>query len=215
MLAETLISITLLFNLSPKCLEVRTMPHLSKDEEIQELLPCAEDLYNDVDYLSVMIDACVNGDKDLGLEAEQLRNHKIEVNELEEVKVSWEDLNLLSKVIMQEAGSYWLSDDHQLLVGNVVLNRVDSSEFPDTLYDVVYQEGQYPYAGTEEFDELLPSYRCVVNASLLLQGKRYCPDSVVFQANFEQGSKVYKIIEDIVFRDTYFCYSNYPELYEN
>ena len=105
-------------------------------------------------YLEEMGRAAVAGDTQAGREAEQYRNEIIDQNGSGEVKISFDDLYLLAKLICAEAGSDWLSDDFRLCVGEVVLNRVESPEFPDSISDVVYQKGQYASAGTAAFASL-------------------------------------------------------------
>ena len=117
-----------------------------------------------------------------------------------------EDLEWLALAIYREAGCNWLSDLHQLLVGNVVLNRVASSEFPNTIKGVLTQRGQYPWA-SNPYSSGTPTERCYENARRLLNGERFCPSNVVFQAQFRQGSGVYLSIYDGVLKTTtYFCY---------
>lgn len=116
-----------------------------------------------------------------------------------------DDLYYLAVAIYREAGSSWLSDTHQLLVGNVVLNRVASSRFPNTIYDVLHQKGQYPWAAKHNYGE--PSARCYENAKRLLEGERFLPANVVFQSQSKQGSGVYtKIYDSTLGTTTYFCY---------
>ena len=47
-----------------------------------------------------------------------------------------EDLYWLSRIIYAESGAE--SEEGQIAVGNVVLNRVNSNEFPDTISDVIF-----------------------------------------------------------------------------
>lgn len=51
------------------------------------------------------------------------------------------DLRLLSAIIFEEAGNQCLAG--QQAVGIVVLNRVKSSRFPNTIEEVLYQYGQF------------------------------------------------------------------------
>ena len=119
-----------------------------------------------------------------------------------------EDLELLAKVIYCEANG--CSDRHQQLVAQVVLNRVKSNEFPNTIYDVVYQgqDGkeaiQYSCVNNKYWGDEIPN-RCYVNALMALLGYVDCPDDVIYQANFKQGSSVYEKIETS-YSITYFCY---------
>ena len=123
------------------------------------------------------------------------------------------DLMLLAKVIYAEAGSEFLSDEWKMCVGEVVLNRVASPEFPNTIYDVVYQQGQYQGARSGYIASLTPSERCIDIAKRLLNGERIMEPSVVFQANFKQGSGVYKALYDSRLGWTYSCYSTNMSLY--
>ena len=123
------------------------------------------------------------------------------------------DLMLLAKVIYAEAGSDFLSDEWKMCVGEVVLNRVASPEFPNTIYDVVYQQGQYQGARSGYIASLTPSERCIDIAKRLLDGERIMEPSVVFQANFKQGSGGYKALYDSNLGWTYFCYSTNMSLY--
>ena len=49
----------------------------------------------------------------------------------------------------------------------------------------------------------------------LLQGERLMEPSVVFQANFPQGSGVHTHMYDSLLGSTYFCYSSHMDLYED
>ena len=105
----------------------------------------------EVDYLSIMVRAAACGDIEAGRAAEICRNEKIDKTGSDEVKIAFEDLFLLAKIITSEAGSERLSDEWRMCVGEVVLNRVASPEFPDTVEEVILQEGQYAGVNTDEF----------------------------------------------------------------
>ena len=168
----------------------------------------------EVDYLSIMVRAAACGDIEAGRAAEICRNEKIDKTGSDEVKIAFEDLFLLAKIITSEAGSERLSDEWRMCVGEVVLNRVASPEFPDTVEEVILQEGQYAGADTEEFTYYLNPTEDSVNAALrLLQGERLMDPWVVFQANFPQGGGVYAKYYDSLYGYTYFCSSSHPELY--
>ncbi len=168
----------------------------------------------DTDYMATMIATAVVGDADCGHQAEDLRNAKIDAQNLTYCKIAWDELYLLSKIIYAEAGSYWLSDDWKLSVGEVVLNRVASPEFPNTIREVIYQPGQYYSLSSAWFGTTRPDVRCVGLAKRLLEGERVLNDqSVVFQANFRQGSGTHTALYDKQLGWTYLCYTSYPELY--
>jgi len=118
---------------------------------------------------------------------------------------SSDDLYWLAAVITKEAGCSWLSDEHQLMVGNVVLNRVASSAFANTIYGVLTQPGQYPWASSGA--SVTPTARAYANAQRLLDGERVLPANVVYQSTATQGSGVYTSIYDATLgTTTYFCY---------
>lgn len=165
------------------------------------------------DYMEQMILAVMDGDTDAGAAAETARNEKIDREGLDYCKVAFDDLLLLARVIYREAGSCWLSEDWKMSVGEVVLNRVASPEFPDTVREVVMQPGQYG-GQCPEFRYLRPSRDCVEIALRLLCGERILNEpSVVFQSNDYLGSGVYQTLSDDALGATYLCYSSHPELY--
>ena len=85
---------------------------------------------DDIDYLSIMKQSCLNGDYEAGAAAEKARNKKIDVLGLNVTKVFFEDLLELSKIITAECGDKRLPFEWKLAVGEVVINRADSPEFP-------------------------------------------------------------------------------------
>lgn len=121
-----------------------------------------------------------------------------------EVSYTDDDLFCLAAVVYREAGAE--SEEAQLLVANVVMNRVDSPLYPNTIHDVLTQKKQYgtmwkngvsfPDNANEETVE-----RCYAIAKRILDGERVCPESVLFQAEFLQGTGLYKEVDGI-----YFCY---------
>ena len=111
-------------------------------------------------YLGEMTEAAAAGDIAAGREAERSRNAALEAGGSGS-PLSFDDLWLLSRVIDGMAGSDWLTDDFRMCVGEVVLNRVASPEFPNTIRDVVYQRGQYAVVNTARFASLVPRRECV------------------------------------------------------
>lgn len=168
-----------------------------------------------IDYAAIMQQCALTGDVETGRDAATRRDAKIEALGLDYAPVDFDELFLLSKIITAEAGSYWLPLEWKLSVGEVVLNRVVSPEFPDTVADVIYQRGQYYGANSRYFQRLLPYKDCVEAAWELLSGERVLKDrTVVFQANFSQGGGVAVKYYDSLLGSTYFCYSSKPWLYE-
>lgn len=115
-----------------------------------------------------------------------------------------DDLYYLAAAVCCEAGGEDM--DIMLKVANVVVNRVNSSSFPNSIYRVLtakYQYGTFwrdgiyfPSWATD--DEISASYAA---ARRILNGERVLPYNVVYQAEFPQGSGTYKHYEGF-----YFCY---------
>jgi spore germination cell wall hydrolase CwlJ-like protein len=114
-----------------------------------------------------------------------------------------DDLYVLSHIISAEAGN--CSEDMMLSVGSVVLNRVADDRFPDTISEVVFQEGQYsPTWDGAYYNE--PTEAAQKVAKRLLEEGSQIDGSVVFQAEFPQGNGVYDTIESPFGTTMYFCY---------
>lgn len=115
-----------------------------------------------------------------------------------------DDMWVMSHIINAEAGDGNCPHNLRIAVGSVVLNRVASDEFPDTIRDVVYQSGQYSptWNGAMEKE---PSEDSVEVAQMLLEEGSQIPPECVFQAEFPQGSGVYESY-DTIYGTTYICY---------
>ena len=104
---------------------------------------------DDIDYLSIMKQSCLNGDYEAGVVAEKARNKKIDVLGLNVTKVFFEDLLELSKIITAECGDKRLpcvEAAARLLSGERVLNEPS----------VVFQSGGVQGSGV--YLELYSSY---------------------------------------------------------
>jgi hypothetical protein len=120
---------------------------------------------------------------------------------------------MLTTLVYNEAGC--CTNEHMEWVAQTALNRVADERFPNTLYDVLVQRGQYhpDYANfasrlwaKARVDEAL-YLRCRTAAEKALNGETFCPTNVVWQANFKQGKGVEKAFYSEVCRNyTYFCY---------
>ena len=73
----------------------------------------------------------------------------------ERAEYSDSTLKLLASIIFCEAGNQ--PYEGQLAVGAVVMNRVRSDAFPDTVREVIYQKGQFTPAGSGWLDRVVAS----------------------------------------------------------
>lgn len=123
--------------------------------------------------------------------------------ETETETYSENDLYVLSHIISAEAGN--CGEEMLIGVGSVVLNRVASDKFPDTIEEVVFQPGQYaPTWNGAYYDE--PTDEAVEVAEMLLTDGSQIDESVVWQAEFVQGVGIYEVIESPWGSKMYFCY---------
>lgn len=125
----------------------------------------------------------------------------VEVGEEIEVILNENEVDLLARAIYWECGL--LGNEGMHLCGCVILNRIKSEHFPNDLYSVLYQHSgnsyQYDIARTGMIDREADESAHIIARELLTNGSTI-PSDVVFQAQFRQGSYVYKQISN-----TYFC----------
>ena len=124
------------------------------------------------------------------------------IGEIEIVTYTEEELELLARVIFAEAGSNWCSDKMQQYTGSVVLNRMASPLFPNTMREVVYQRGQYSCARSGNINKT-PNERAYNCARFLLENGSVLPSNVIFQSQHKQGDGLYEQVQNM-----YFCYKN-------
>ena len=79
-----------------------------------------------------------------------------------------DDLFWLSRVMYAEAGNQGLKG--QMAVGNVVLNRVVSAIFPDSIHGVLAQKNQFSTYKGGNLAKRTPTESCIIAAKLVLDG---------------------------------------------
>lgn len=129
--------------------------------------------------------------------------------------ISKTDLELLARLIEAECGIE--SYQCKLYAGSVVLNRVASDKFPNTIYDVIFQQnkGTYQFSvaatkedGTKAID-CEPSKDSLKAAKkLLLNGSQLPEDVMVFYSanctgNWVNTRKTYNQVDHTVFAYIY------------
>lgn len=116
---------------------------------------------------------------------------KITITKQKRTKVVWkvtsrflreidtEDLRLLEQVVENEAGGEpYLG---KIAVANVILNRVRSSLFPNTIRGVIFQKGQF--AKLDRALKLTPSEETKKAVQEALNGKQVVPQDVFYFLN--------------------------------
>lgn len=106
---------------------------------------------------------------------------------LERWQQEQDDINLLAEVIYHEN---WHTDKERkaaYYTGAVVMNRVKSKNWPNTVKEVVYQRRQYAVV-PKLFTEEIPDECYQMAKDIYRNGTPDVPANVVYQATFIQGS---------------------------
>ncbi len=116
--------------------------------------------------------------------------------------ITEDDIAILASAIFYEEGEPETPEDERrcYLAGSVVINRMASPEFPDTVGGVIDQTGQYACRDMVFNEGYYGDIDWEIAEELLTYGTTI-PNDVVFQAQFSQGSGIYEHIGN-----QYFCY---------
>ncbi len=115
-------------------------------------------------------------------EAEEARKRKdVETTTRSSHSASYDETTLLACLIQCESGSY----EGQLAVANVILNRVNSSKFPNSITEVIYAAGQFSPVRSGSLDARLakgPSSTALQAATDALNGVNNIGDYLYFRS---------------------------------
>lgn len=95
-------------------------------------------------------------------------------------KYKQSDLNLLAQLIESEAGNQSIAG--KMAVGTVVMNRVKSGVFPDTIRGVIYQKHQFSPVANGSINNK-PSDESVAAAKKIMEGSRVLKSDVLYFYN--------------------------------
>ncbi|WP_379132360.1 cell wall hydrolase [Paenibacillus sp. sgz500958] len=106
------------------------------------------------------------------------------LNQEEQSKATWiyavseEEVLLLQKIVMAEAES----EPYQgkVAVANVVLNRLRSANFPDTIKDVIYQKSQFSPVANGRLKRVQPNEDSIRAVEAALSGIKEVSDDTYF-----------------------------------
>ena len=137
----------------------------------------------------------ITGEKHMINPADVIEKTRKDLKEAEHSNVE-----LLAEVMFHEN---WNTDPEHLAAyytGAVVMNRVNSDVWPDTIRDVLYQSGQYSTT-RKFFTKELPGECLEMAKRIIEEGTPDVPATVVFQSMRKQGSGVWQKVNT-----DYFCY---------
>ena len=114
-----------------------------------------------------------------------------------EITMSDEERRELLAVIYLEAANQ--SAEGQQAVAEVVLNRVISTDFPDTVHEVIHQDNPVQFSTAENIGIATPTEAQEAALDAALYGESILPTDVVFFSRKGENSRVYSTIGDHVF----------------
>lgn len=93
---------------------------------------------------------------------------KEEDNQTQSIDISKEEADLMIRIGMCEAGGENIECIASVM--RVVLNRVESDVFPDSIHDVLYQKNQFTPVQTGWINTVKPSDKCYEALDMVLNG---------------------------------------------
>lgn len=132
--------------------------------------------------------------------SEMAKTHRILMDKMiAYVEFKHESINLLAEVIYHEN---WYTDKDKLTAywtGAVVMNRVKSPKFPNTVKEVLYQKKPIQYSTTGKFfTKEIPEECYEMARDIWENGTPDVPENVLYQATFSQG-KIWKKLNGEIF----------------
>lgn len=125
----------------------------------------------------------------MGIRTED-ENVETEVPQDKFISLENNDYNVLLKIVEAEAGSEDLAG--KMLVANVVLNRVNSPSFPDSVTDVVYQthKGRAQFSPTENgtIDTVTVSQETIYAVNRVMNGDDNSMGALYFRSVHSRGT---------------------------
>jgi N-acetylmuramoyl-L-alanine amidase len=116
-----------------------------------------------------------------------------------ELLTTEDEIDLLARLLTAEQG-YNADEMDYYMTGSVIINRIKSEKFPNSLYEVVFQSGQYQCVSNNHINREYDDVAWEVAEELLEEGTTI-DERVTYQAEFEQGRGVYEKRGR-----TYYCY---------
>ena len=152
---------------------------------------------------STKVQAKVDGTADIDFQArisEMTKTHRILMDKMiAYVEFKHESINLLAEVIYHEN---WFTDKEKKTAywtGAVVMNRVKSPKFPNTVKEVLYQKNPIQYSTTGKFfTKEIPEECYEMARDIWENGTPDVPENVLYQATFSQG-KIWKQLNGEIF----------------
>lgn len=105
----------------------------------------------------------------------------------EVIVLSDKEYNILLRIVQAEAGG--CDEKGRVLVANVILNRVESDEFPDTVSGVVYQKSQFSPVIDGSINTCKVTRKTIDAVDRALQGEDYSDGALYFMNRSRSSSR--------------------------
>lgn len=155
----------------------RRMEQESYKVQIQEYEQKTNTLLKQVESLSIQINEVSEANKELQSKNAELEGVRFTVSNNLGYEVSAGEIDLLQKLVEAEAGGESMKG--KIAVVNVVMNRIKSNSFPDTITDVIYQKNQFEPVVTGVIYKKTPSNETKEAVRRGLLGERVVPEDIV------------------------------------
>lgn len=112
--------------------------------------------------------------------------------------ITFEEFDMISQIIMAEAeGEDW---EAQWYIACVILNRVESDLFPDSIEEVIFQEKQFSCVWNGRYDRVIPNDSCMEALQYALDTERIPNDVYYFTSNgYLDNTEPYMQVDDMYF----------------
>lgn len=112
--------------------------------------------------------------------------------------ITLEEFDMISQVIMAEAeGEEW---EAQWYIACVILNRVESDLFPDSVEEVIFQKNQFSCVWNGRYDRVIPNDSCMEALQYALDTERIPEDIYYFTSiGYLSGTEPYMQVDDMYF----------------
>ena len=121
-----------------------------------------------------------NVETEVPAEETVLEPEVVEKKEKDILNLQYNDYNVLLKIVEAEAGGEDLIG--KIMVANVILNRVNSDRFPNTITEVVYQKSQFSPTIDGRIDTVSISQETLTAVERALNGEDYSNGALYFRS---------------------------------
>ena len=121
-----------------------------------------------------------NVETEVPAEETELEPEVVEEEKEDILKLEYNDYNVLLKIVEAEAGGEDLTG--KIMVANVILNRVNSDRFPNTITEVVYQKSQFSPISDGRINTVSISQETLTAVERALGGEDYSNGAFYFRS---------------------------------